>query len=150
MNEQWIRQENIVFNLNATSKEDVFRYASDQLKSNGYLRGGDQFYEALIDRESQVSTGIGNGFAIPHGLSDTVIQSTAYVMVLSQAIDWGSIDDQPVKYVILMAIEDDKEAKNNLHLKNLARLAEKMVDKNFLAKIKSAQNEIDLYHALID
>ncbi|MDW3030907.1 PTS sugar transporter subunit IIA, partial [Enterococcus faecium] len=81
-----------------------------------------------------MTTGIGHNIAIPHGKSQAVIDSTVAVAKLKNEVDWGSLDNQPVNIVFLLAI---KEAdKGNEHLRVLAELSGKLMDDDFVKEIK--------------
>lgn len=76
--------------------------------------------KALIDREKSMSTGIGNGVAIPHCISSRV-DDIVYVMSLSASgLDFDSIDGEPVRIIILLVVPKNKLTQ---HIKTLASIA---------------------------
>jgi mannitol/fructose-specific phosphotransferase system IIA component (Ntr-type) len=75
---------------------------------------------ALKTREDQVSTGIGSGVAIPHAFSDDLEQVTAVFGRSKAGIDFESIDNAPVHYVILFIVP---RKDYHLHLRTLAAIA---------------------------
>ena len=75
---------------------------------------------ALKTREDQVSTGIGSGVAIPHAFSDDLAEVAAIFGRSKQGIDFESIDNAPVHFIILFIVP---RKDYHLHLRTLAAIA---------------------------
>ncbi len=75
---------------------------------------------ALREREERISTGIGLGVAIPHAFSDNVPEVLAVFGRSLKGIDFESIDNAPVKFVVLFVVPRDKYHE---HLRTLAAIA---------------------------
>jgi len=87
---------------------------------------------ALIEREKSMSTGIGNGVAIPH-CSTSKVNSIITVMALTpKGLNFESIDNEPVKIVILLIVPKDKLTQ---HIKTLANIAKMMSDSELREKL---------------
>lgn len=141
-----IKIENIQVSLELETKEEVIEYLCSVLKNNNYISNEGQFYDSVIEREDELSTGIGNGIAIPHGKSKAVSQSTVALAKLAKPINWDSHDGEYVDLVFLLAIEDKKEGSE--HMRMLAELSAKLMDDDFILEIKE-ENDIDnLYRIL--
>jgi fructose-specific phosphotransferase system IIA component len=88
--------------------------------------------KALIEREKSMSTGIGNGVAIPHCTSSK-IENTVFIMSLpSRGIDFDSIDNEPVYIVILLIVPKNKLTQ---HIKTLANIARLMKNETLRSKL---------------
>jgi PTS system nitrogen regulatory IIA component len=75
--------------------------------------------ELLIDREQLASTGIGNGFALPHTRERLEgIESAIFVLLLNHPIEYESVDGQEVFCLFFFFAPEDK-----LHLRLLSKLA---------------------------
>jgi phosphoenolpyruvate-protein phosphotransferase len=83
---------------------------------------------ALWARELAYSTGLGQGFAVPHCQSGALNADTIAVLKLARPIDWDSLDGQPVSVVILLA---RREGSDKRHLQVLARLARSLMQDAF-------------------
>lgn len=80
----------------------------------------EEILEALKIREEQVSTGVGYGVAIPHAFSDK-LEKVVTVFGRSKAgIDFESLDQKPVHFVILFLVP---KKEYHLHLQTLAAIA---------------------------
>lgn len=62
-----LNTESIVLGLEATSKKDVINQMTHLLYENGYVNDQKSFFDAVMERETHATTGVGNGIAIPHG-----------------------------------------------------------------------------------
>jgi len=77
-------------------------------------------FDALNDRESLGSTGLGNGIAVPHGKLPGLSGVIAVFIKLTDAVDFDSVDDRPVDLVMMLLAPMGAGAD---HLKALARVA---------------------------
>ena len=66
----------IKLELSSKNKEDVIKEMVNMLDDNGKLLDRDKYIQAVINRESEFSTGIGMGIAIPHGKSSGVKEAS--------------------------------------------------------------------------
>lgn len=105
----------------------------------------DVLVEKLQEREALLSTGIGEGIAIPHSISDEVSDAVIAVARASRGIEFNSLDGKPV-YVIFLIIGSDKQPA--LHLKILARLARLVKHSSFVKNIKKAESAADILEAV--
>ena len=78
---------------------------------------------------------MGNGITIPHCKNDCVKEAAFTLVKLKNPVDWGSLDDEPVDYVIMLAAP---ESSDNVHLKMLSELAVSLMDDNFRESLKDA------------
>ena len=92
---------------------------------------------AIFDREKIMSTGVGNGFAIPHGKTDAVTDVVAAFAVTAKDIDYESLDEQPVRLVFLLV---GKDSMVGPHIKLLSRISRLMNKEDFRAKLLTADS----------
>ena len=94
----------------------------DHLVAGGHLpdHARDSVLESLKNRETQRSTGIGSGIAIPHAFSDKVEDVVAIFGRSSQGIEFCALDSAPVNFVVLFIVPQEQYA---LHLRTLAAIA---------------------------
>jgi fructose-specific PTS system IIA-like component len=124
------------------SKEEAIRELIDLLYVAGRTENPDRLEEVVWLREAVYSTGLGYGFAIPHCRSDAVKQNSVALLKLSNAIDWGSQDDKPVRTVILLAVRESDP--NNGHMQVLAKLARKLMNEQFRDGLIRLENALDI------
>jgi PTS system nitrogen regulatory IIA component len=114
-----LSEESVLVCTDITSKHDVLEKLSEKVAE---LTGhpASEIFEALNDRESLGSTGLGNGIAIPHGKFAPLKGVVAVFMKLNRPVDFDSVDDQPVDLVMMLLAPMGAGAD---HLKALARVA---------------------------
>jgi PTS system fructose-specific IIC component len=66
------------------------------------LKNSDLIIQKILERESQVSTGIGYGIAIPHARVEGIENIYMIASKLAKGIEYNAIDDQPVHLVFMM------------------------------------------------
>jgi len=121
----------------ADSKARAIREAADLLCIDNRTPDVQALEDAIWAREETYSTGLGHGFAIPHCKSAAVSSPTLAVLKLNTPISWGSLDDQPVHTVLLLAIPAAASA-NTDHMKIFAKLARKLMHEDFREQLQAA------------
>ena len=89
--------------LETTEKEEFLRRLARVLGTAEEVTNVEEFEDAIIDRESIMSTGIGLGLAIPHAKIASVKDFVLAVGISRDGIDYGAIDDQEVHIVVMIA-----------------------------------------------
>lgn len=75
----------------------------------GKLLNKDTFFNAILEREKVVSTGIGLGIAIPHAKLPDYNHFFISIGILKKGVDWKALDHKPVRLVFLIGGPDDKQ-----------------------------------------
>ena len=101
--------------------------------------------EILLQREKLGSTGVGNGVAIPHGKLPKLGQVFGLFARLERAVDFESLDGQPVDLIFLLLAPEGAGAD---HLKALARVARLLRDPEVARKLRSSSDAEALYAVL--
>ncbi len=133
-----LKKENIVTKLDAKTKEEALSALVDVLCASGNIKNRDEFLKDVLDREAVSTTGIGNGIAIPHGKSTNVSETTVAVGRLSSPVEWKSVDDAPVEFVVLLAVNDND--KTGVHVKLLSEMARKLASEENCKKLLNAKD----------
>ncbi|MFT4305437.1 MAG: PTS sugar transporter subunit IIA [Microbacterium sp.] len=118
------------------SKQDLFVHMAEMLKRNRRIEQVPPFLEALEHRETQGSTYMGDGLAIPHGQSSTVREPSVAYLRLAQPMAYesnGEVGD--VEHAFMLAVP---EGAANDHLQALAFLARALVDPVVRAALDAA------------
>ncbi|MGI2326836.1 PTS fructose transporter subunit IIABC [Planococcus sp. YIM B11945] len=142
---QLLTDETIILNLQAASKDAVITELIGQLDRAGKLSDKNQFTQDILTRESQSTTGIGDGIAIPHAKS-AAVKSPAIAFGRSKTgIDYAALDGQPSHLFFMIAAS---EGANNDHLEALSRLATFLMDDKFRSAILAAETKEDVLEAV--
>lgn len=136
-----LSKERIHLNAAATDRTDAIRKAGDLLVKTNCVTP--EYVDGMLKREESMSTYLGSGVAIPHGIyenKDHVLQTGISVLQLPQGVAWDE-DGEPVNLVIGIAASGDE------HVNVLASLAEAVEDEDVLAEMINATDpEIILKH----
>src|SRR5690625_7435245 len=90
-----LKKETIILDLQAQSKQEVLSELAGQLNQAGQLNNKEAFIDAILAREKQSTTGVGEGIAIPHAKSDAVKTPAKAFGRSSEGLDSGSLEGRP-------------------------------------------------------
>ena len=90
----------------------------DLMDKSGNINDKEKYLEAVLAREQEGSTGIGEGIAIPHAKTEAVDKAGLAAMVVSSGVDFDSLDGDVAKLFFLIAAPSKGE---NIHLNVLSR-----------------------------
>ena len=121
--------------LPGNSKDEIISHMIDIVGTSKKVLNREKVQEAIFEREKIMSTGVGNGFAIPHGKTDAVSDIVAAFAVTADPIDYQSLDEQPVRLVFLLV---GKDSMVGPHIKLLSRISRLMNKEEFRKKLLSA------------
>lgn len=138
-----IARENIFLNQEFSSKQEIFRFLATQAVARGWAQDADKIEADLWLRENQYSTGFENQIAIPHAKTANVTEAGVIFIRLSRAIDWESLDDQPVQIIFGLLVPES--GAKILHLQIINSLASQIVEDDFREQLFSAQTEDELF-----
>ena len=126
---------NIQVGVAVTSRNDALKYLADFAVKNQLANDSDAVYDSYLKREKEGSTGMTDGFAIPHAQSAAIAKSSMIVLKLKKPIDWQSLDGKKIDTVISFLIP---ETDSNAHLQYLSNTAKLLTHEDFIASLKKA------------
>lgn len=139
-------QENMVnADLRPRDKVDCLRQMIGLLAQAKAIRDEEDSLTRLLEREKVVSTGIGNGIAIPHAKAAHVSSMVIAVARVKKGLDFEALDGRPVHILFLLLGPPQKAG---LHVKLLARIARLVKDPAFLEQLKLADSAQKLYQVI--
>ena len=130
--------------VESKDKESVISELVDLLESNPGLSGFDKttVLKAVMTREETRSTGIGSGIAIPHGKCKAVKKLVMAIGIAHEPIDFASIDDKPVKTIILLVSPTEQTGP---HIQALAKISQLMLDEEFKKGLENSTSAEEAY-----
>lgn len=137
-----VNEDFIFIDLDLKTQGEVFDFLAKTVVEKQVANDISEVHNALKKRESEGTTGMMDGFAIPHAKSDAITQPAIVVIKLQQGIDWDSMDGQPTQYIISMFIPTAESG--STHLKVLSQVARMLIKSEF----KEAFIETDSKEAL--
>ena len=131
--------------LKAVEKTDVITELIDVLAATGGLADRQAALQAVLKREAERTTGIGYGLAIPHGKSDGCKKLVMAAGKPAQPVDFQSLDQRPVTFVVLLVSPPDQTGP---HIQALAKISRLMNIEEFRAAVDNARAADELYAAI--
>src|SRR6266516_4028339 len=123
-----LSKDRISLQGNATDKADAIRQAGELLVKSGCVLT--EYVDGMLKRETSMSTSLGNGVAIPHGVYENrehILQTGISVLQLTEGVEWD--EGEKVYMVIGIAASSDE------HVGVLSNLADVIDNEETLAEL---------------
>jgi fructose-specific phosphotransferase system IIA component len=140
-----LTEDLVVAGLKGSSKNDVIDAMVDLVALSPKVLDKEKVRSAILERERIMSTGVGNGFAIPHGKTDAVAEIVAAFAVTEEEIDYDSLDEKPVRLVFLLVGKDNLVGPHIKLLSRISRLMNKEEFRKRLLLVTSPKEIIELF-----
>ena len=140
-----LTEDLIKVNIPGDTKDDVINYIIDLAQNSNKIKDIDKVRHAIFDREKIMSTGVGKGFAIPHGKTDAVSDIVAAFGITEKPIDYQSLDHEPVRLVFLLV---GKDSLVGAHIKLLSRISRLMNKEELRVKLLEAKTSAEILQLL--
>ncbi len=141
-----LKKDSIDLGVGSISKSEALDHLIDLMEKGGNLKDKAAYKAAVLERESQGSTGIGEGIAIPHAKTAAVSAPGLAAMVAKEGIEFDSLDGEPANLFFLIAAP---EGGANVHLEVLSRLSRMLIDDTFRQHLLDATTT-DEFMSIID
>ncbi|MFQ5768547.1 MAG: PTS sugar transporter subunit IIA [Acidobacteriota bacterium] len=122
-------------NLSASSCSSCLRIMVDRMASEGLVKDPQEALRRLEEREKVMSTGIGEGIAVPHARCPEVDRTLIALGRCPAGIPWNAVDGHPVRIIFLILGRPESSAEHVRVLGSIARLVKKP---GFHARLDSA------------
>lgn len=132
-----LKKDTVIISLAAKSKEAAIDEMAAKLNEAGRLNDLETFKQAILKRESQSTTGIGEGIAIPHAKTEAVKIPAICFAKSTEGVDYESLDGQPAHLLFMIAAS---AGANNEHLETLSRLSSLLMDEAFRKELLEASS----------
>lgn len=136
----------INLNLQAESQLQAIESLTKLLFKSKRISSKEDFIEGVLNREAEITTGFGNGIAIPHCKSKSVLKPSIVIGKNKKLIDWNAMDGKGVYFIILLAVPHDNG--NAIHLKILSELSSKLIDDDFRESLVNCKCPLELLNLL--
>ena len=140
-----LNTKKIITDFSSTSKEGIINELLDSLKDDENIIDLEIVREVVLEREKIMSTGIGSGFAIPHGKTNAVKGIVAVFGKLKDPIDFESIDGKPVNLIFLMVGREDAVGEHIKMLSRISRIMNKDEVHNKLLNAETADQILKIF-----
>lgn len=139
----FVKVENVFVAENFASRDEALSFVSNQAVKAGFADDADAVMNAFLAREAEGTTGMMEGFAIPHAKSDAITEAAVIVVKDdSGVIGWDTMDGAPVNVAIALLIPGAQAG--TTHLKILSKVAEALMDEGFRATVKGSTDAAEI------
>jgi nitrogen PTS system EIIA component len=133
--------------LNVKTRDEAMEALVEALAQSGQLHDRQAFFEAIMNREKIVTTGIGMGVAIPHAKLPGYHDFFIAVGILAKGVDWGSLDGAPARLIVMIGGPDDKQTEYLQILSNLTLAIKDEERRKKMLTLQDAKEIIKLFQS---
>ena len=139
----------VVPQLQSNDRNKVIEELVQALADLDKIEGADAsaLAAAVAKRESEASTGIGKGVAVPHVKHEAITEPVAVIGCSGDGIDFASLDKQPVYSVFLLLSPASNPDK---HLQAMETIFKNLQKDDFRRFLRQAQTKQDVVEAVKD
>ena len=139
----FVKVENVFVAEDFASRDEALSFVSNQAVKAGIANDADAVMNAFLAREAEGSTGMMEGFAIPHAKSDAITDAAVIVVKDDSGVTgWDTMDGAPVNVAIALLIPGAQAG--TTHLKILSKVAEALMDEDFRATVKGSTDAAEI------
>lgn len=144
----FIQEENITTDLSASDKEGAIGQLVDLLIRSHHLEGvnRDELLRTIFDRESQVSTCVGGGLAVPHGVLPNGDSMLGVMGISQKGMLFDAPDGKPVHCMVLLVTPVEERDRHLQVLAMLARIVTNLETALLLFEAKSPAHAWEILH----
>lgn len=139
----FVKVENVFVAEDFASRDEALSFVSNQAAKAGIASDADAVMNAFLAREAEGTTGMMEGFAIPHAKSDAINEAAVIVVKDESGVTgWDTMDGAPVNVAIALLIPGAQAG--TTHLKILSKVAEALMDEDFRATVKGSTDAVEI------
>lgn len=141
-----LNKQLVFCNKNLINQKEVFEFLAEITTKNQIAKDYNQIFDSFKKRELEGTTGLMDGFAIPHVNSIDILEPTIVIIKLQKGIEWDSLDGKLTNYIISFFIP--KNNKDNKHLKFMANIARMLMLSDFKEEFKRAKYKKEIIEVI--
>ena len=142
-----LKEQFVISDLRGNTKDEVINDLINLFQGDPRVNDLDKVRNAVLEREKIMSTGVGKGFAIPHGKTNAVTEILAAFGKTNHPVDYQSLDTQPVQLIFLLVGKDNLVS---THIKLLSRISRMMNKDDFRKRLIDANSSKDIIQLFVD
>ncbi len=139
--------ETINLHSDSINKYDAIKEMANMLYKSKRINDLTKFIEDVFKREKLESTNMDMGVAVPHSNSIFVDKTSIAIVRFKKEIDWED-GGEPVRCIFLFAVS--KNEKGITHLDIIAKIAEILIDDDFIDFLNKTDNSKELINKIND
>ena len=140
-----LKPEYIKIPLTQTTKVEVIKELLTLLVEQQLVSHPEEVLTAILDREKIMTTGVGNGVAIPHCKTKYAVDFAIAMGIHPQGVDFQSLDNKPARIIFMLI---GPENRPGTHIRLLSRISRIISREDVRKKILESKNPEDVYQIL--
>jgi len=140
-----LSEEYILLGLDIDTKDGVIEKMLSLVSSHPDLVNKEKLRDDVLKREEEMSTGIGKNIALPHAKTDAVSKPVLAFALLKDEVEFDAIDNQPVRFIFLLATPEQMLAQHLKLLSRISRVASKEEIRNMLLDAKDPAQVLSVF-----
>lgn len=136
-------EKNLIFvGVDVKNKNEALEYMVEKLQEENMIRNDESFMKAVLARESQMSTNIGYGIAIPHGKSDGVYRPFVALLKPNSNVVWNE-GEGLVDFIFMIGVP---MTEGGVHLEYISKISKMLMHESFRNKLLKVEDSQSMYN----
>ena len=145
---EYITEKQIVVEKNLKTKSDFFNKIAEVAYDNKIISSKEEVIQGLEERESKGTTGLLDGFAIPHAQKETISRPAVVIVKSMNEVEWETLDGSLVKTAICLLVP--KSQAGSTHIDFLTEVSRLLMDDDFRADLNKLTDKESIYNLLLE
>ena len=137
-----LKKSTILVQGHVIDKNAALTLMIEALHKSGQISDAVEVTRVVWEREKIMSTGIGKGFALPHGKTNSVAETVGCFLTLDEPIDFEALDNMPVNTIFMLI---GRENTVGTHLRLLSRISRLMNNDVFRSEVTNARTSDEVF-----
>jgi mannitol/fructose-specific phosphotransferase system IIA component (Ntr-type) len=142
----YLKPDSIEIGIVADSKEALLDAILKLADKNPHVLDAKKVHAAVFEREKIMSTGVGKNFAIPHGKTDAVDDIVLAFATTAQPVNYGSMDNEPVRLVLLLVSKESLVSQRLSLLSRASKVMNSDAARTALMNAKTPEEVISIFN----
>jgi fructose-specific phosphotransferase system IIA component len=140
-----LKKELIKIPLSGKNRDACIKELINKLVETKIIKNDKPIFQAVIEREKIMTTGVGNCIAIPHCKHADSSEFAVCLGIQKDGVDFDSIDKKPVKIIFLLV---GPETNPGLHIKLLSRISRLMSNEDLRNNLLSSKDSNEAFQLI--
>jgi PTS system fructose-specific IIA component len=136
---EFIEASHVFLDSPAQDVGQALDFLSSKAVELGIASDKQEVKKAFEERESEGTTGMLDGFAIPHAKCDAIHKASVIIVKFANDMAWESLDGKPIKVAISLLVPSAEAG--TTHIQLLSKVAVMLMDENFRKQVLASSDK---------
>ncbi|MFK4899026.1 fructose-specific PTS transporter subunit EIIC [Lactococcus petauri] len=138
----FLSENDVFLHQTFNTRDEMFDFLAEKTIQRGIATDKEEIKVKLVARELEGTTGMMDGFAIPHAKSSNINKASLIIVKNEKGIAWDSLDSQPITFIIGLFIPEHQ--KGTAHLQLLSSVAKMLMIPAVIDQLKAADSQAEI------